>query len=87
MQNVVRTLNFISIFLSCLPFYIFTESLATCTLQVSNAYLQLRGNDTKMRFEFVKDMPRASQPLIPPDISSEMGKLPFVWITMLLFPV
>ncbi|TVT99243.1 hypothetical protein EJB05_55419 [Eragrostis curvula] len=54
---------------------------------VSNAYLQLRGNDTKMRFEFVKDMPRAAQPLPVPDISFILGKLPFVWIIMLLFPV
>ncbi|KAL6630054.1 hypothetical protein ACP70R_029819 [Stipagrostis hirtigluma subsp. patula] len=53
----------------------------------SNAYLQLRGNDTKMRFEFVKDMPRAAQPDMPPDISFLVGKLVFVWIIMLLFPV
>ncbi|KAK3156341.1 hypothetical protein QOZ80_2AG0105930 [Eleusine coracana subsp. coracana] len=54
---------------------------------VSNAYLQLKSNDTKMRLEFVKDMPRPAQPVMPPDVSSELGKLPFVWIIMLLFPV
>ncbi|KAK3152476.1 hypothetical protein QOZ80_2BG0159360 [Eleusine coracana subsp. coracana] len=54
---------------------------------VSNAYLQLKSNDTKMRLEFVKDMPRPAQPVTPPDVSSELGKLPFVWIIMLLFPV
>ncbi|XP_062224626.1 ABC transporter A family member 8-like [Phragmites australis] len=54
---------------------------------VSNAYIQLKGSDTKMRFEFVKDMPRAAQPEMPPDISFLVGKLVFVWIIMLLFPV
>ncbi|GJM90586.1 hypothetical protein PR202_ga06884 [Eleusine coracana subsp. coracana] len=52
---------------------------------VSNAYLQLKSNDTKMRLEFVKDMPRPAQPVMPPDVSSELGKLPFVWIIMLPF--
>ncbi|XP_025798914.1 ABC transporter A family member 7-like [Panicum hallii] len=53
----------------------------------SNAYLQLRGNNTKLRFGFVKDMPRDGHPLKPPDISFLVGKLIFVWIVMLLFPV
>ncbi|CAN6237534.1 unnamed protein product [Urochloa humidicola] len=53
----------------------------------SNAYLQLRGNSNKMRFGFVKDMPRDGHPMKPPDISFLVGKLIFVWIVMLLFPV
>ncbi|XP_039826350.1 ABC transporter A family member 7-like isoform X2 [Panicum virgatum] len=53
----------------------------------SNAYLQLRGNNTKLRFGFVKDMPRDGHPLKPPDMSFLVGKLIFVWIVMLLFPV
>ncbi|KAF8769722.1 hypothetical protein HU200_006331 [Digitaria exilis] len=53
----------------------------------SNAYLQLMGNNTKMRFGFVKDMPRYGHPLKPPDISFLVGKLIFVWIVMLLFPI
>jgi hypothetical protein len=56
-------------------------------LQVSNAYLQLRGSDTKMQFEFVKDMPRAAQPEMTIDISFLVGKVIFVWMIMLLFPV
>ncbi|PVH65818.1 hypothetical protein PAHAL_1G084400 [Panicum hallii] len=54
---------------------------------VSNAYLQLRGSDTKMQFEFVKDMPRAAQPEMTIDISFLVGKVIFVWMIMLLFPV
>ncbi|KAL6888887.1 hypothetical protein ACP4OV_009913 [Aristida adscensionis] len=54
---------------------------------VSNAYLKVRGNGTKMIFEFVKDMPRAAEPEMPPDISFLVGKLVFVWIIMLPFPV
>ncbi|XP_062217620.1 ABC transporter A family member 8-like [Phragmites australis] len=54
---------------------------------VSNAYFQLRSNNTKMRFDFIKDMPRAAEPDMPPDISFLVGKLVFVWIIMLLFPV
>ena len=56
-------------------------------MQVSNAYLELRGGHTKMQFEFVKDMPRDGHPLKPPDMSFLVGKLIFVWIVMLLFPV
>ncbi|CAN6237535.1 unnamed protein product [Urochloa humidicola] len=52
----------------------------------SNAYLQLRGSDTKMQFEFVKDMPRA-QSEFTIDISFLVGKVVFVWMIMLLFPV
>ncbi|KAG0532309.1 hypothetical protein BDA96_04G097300 [Sorghum bicolor] len=54
---------------------------------VSNAYLQLRGNGTKMQFEFIKDMPRVAQQELPIDISFLVGKLVFVWMIMLLFPV
>jgi hypothetical protein len=32
-------------------------------------------------------MPRDGHPLKPPDISFLVGKLIFVWIVMLLFPV
>ncbi|XP_021314989.1 ABC transporter A family member 8 isoform X2 [Sorghum bicolor] len=53
----------------------------------SNAYLQLRGNGTKMRFGFVKDMPRDGHPLKAPDMSFIVGKLVFIQIIMLLFPV
>jgi len=56
-------------------------------LQVSNAYLQLRASDTKMQCDFVKDMPRAAQPEMTIDISFLVGKVVFVWIIMLLFPV
>ncbi|CAN6243560.1 unnamed protein product [Urochloa humidicola] len=52
----------------------------------SNAYLQLRGSDTKIAFEFVKDMP-SSQSEFTIDISFLVGKVVFVWIIMLLFPV
>ncbi|KAJ1278486.1 hypothetical protein BS78_04G083300 [Paspalum vaginatum] len=55
---------------------------------VSNAYLQLRGGgDTKMQFEFIKDMPRAASQEMIPDISFIVGKMIFVWMIMLLFPV
>ncbi|CAD6247599.1 unnamed protein product [Miscanthus lutarioriparius] len=54
---------------------------------VSNAYLQLRGSGTKMQFEFIKDMPRVAQQELPIDISFLVGKLVFVWMIMLLFPV
>ncbi|PWZ26172.1 hypothetical protein Zm00014a_011819 [Zea mays] len=53
----------------------------------SSAYLRLRGNDTNMRFVFVKDMPRDGHPLKAPDMSFIVGKMVFVWIIMLLFPV
>jgi len=56
-------------------------------MQVSNAYLQLRGSDTKIQFEFIKDMPRVAQQELPIDISFLVGKLVFVWMIMLLFPV
>jgi len=56
-------------------------------MQVSNAYLQLRGSGTKMQFEFIKDMPRVAQQELPIDISFLVGKLVFVWMIMLLFPV
>ncbi|CAL5023198.1 unnamed protein product [Urochloa decumbens] len=52
----------------------------------SNAYLQSRGTDTKMQFEFVKDMPR-DQSEFTIDISFLAGKVVFVWMIMLLFPV
>ncbi|CAO2038069.1 unnamed protein product [Urochloa humidicola] len=54
----------------------------------SNAYFQLRGNNNNnMWFGFVKDKPRDGHPMKPPDISFLVGKLIFVWIVMLLFPV
>ncbi|AQK59821.1 ABC transporter A family member 7 [Zea mays] len=53
----------------------------------SSAYLRLRGNDTNMRFVFVKDMPRDGHPMKAPDMSFIVGKMVFVWIIMLLFPV
>ena len=56
-------------------------------MQASNAYLQLRGNDTKMRFGFVKDMPRDGHPIKAPDMSFIVGKLFFIQIIMFLFPV
>lgn len=55
--------------------------------QVSTAYLQYRARDTKMQFEFVKDMPRAAHTDMPIDISFLLGKMVFVWMIMLLFPV
>ncbi|WVZ77359.1 hypothetical protein U9M48_025237 [Paspalum notatum var. saurae] len=54
---------------------------------VSNAYLQLRGGGTKMQFEFIKDMPRAASQEMRPDISFIVGKMVFIWMIMLLFPV
>ncbi|KAF8691503.1 hypothetical protein HU200_040649 [Digitaria exilis] len=54
---------------------------------VSTAYLQYRARDTKMQFEFVKDMPRAAHTDMPIDISFLLGKMVFVWMIMLLFPV
>ncbi|CAD6342690.1 unnamed protein product [Miscanthus lutarioriparius] len=54
-------------------------------VQASNAYLQLRGNDTKTRFEFVEDMPRDGHPIKAPDMSFIVGKLVFIQIIMLLF--
>jgi hypothetical protein len=45
------------------------------------------GNDKKMGFGFAKDMPRDGHPMKAPDISFLVGKLNFVWIIMLLFPV
>ncbi|KAJ1278485.1 hypothetical protein BS78_04G083200, partial [Paspalum vaginatum] len=61
--------------------------VARLTNLASNGYLKLRGGNTKMRFEFVKDMPRDGHPLKSLDISFIVGKLIFVWIIMLLFPV
>lgn len=40
-----------------------------------------------MQFEFVKDMPRAAHSDMPIDISFLLGKVVFVWMIMLLFPV
>ncbi|CAD6251449.1 unnamed protein product [Miscanthus lutarioriparius] len=54
-------------------------------VQASNAYLQLRGNDTKTRFGFVEDMPRDGHPIKAPDMSFIVGKLVFIQIIMLLF--
>jgi len=56
-------------------------------MQVSNAYLQLRDSHIKMQFEFIKDMPRVAQQELSIDISFLVGKLVFVWMIMLLFPV
>ncbi|TKW37305.1 hypothetical protein SEVIR_1G038400v4 [Setaria viridis] len=53
---------------------------------VSNAYLQLRTGGPKMQFEFVKDMPRAQSEMTI-DISFLVGRVVFVWMIMLLFPV
>jgi hypothetical protein len=39
-----------------------------------------------MQFEFVKDMPRAQSEMTI-DISFLVGKVVFVWMIMLLFPV
>uniref|UniRef100_A0A804PHP5 ABC transporter domain-containing protein n=2 Tax=Zea mays TaxID=4577 RepID=A0A804PHP5_MAIZE len=40
-----------------------------------------------MQFEFIKDMPRVAQQEFPIDISFLVGKLVFVWMIMLYFPV
>ncbi|CAL5059515.1 unnamed protein product [Urochloa decumbens] len=61
-------------------------SRTTHHTRASNAYLQSRGTDTKMQFEFVKDMPR-DQSEFTIDISFLAGKVVFVWMIMLLFPV
>ena len=71
--------------LFCLSFCRLTEFLAI--VQASNAYLQLRGNDTKTRFGFVEDMPRDGHPIKAPDMSFIVGKLVFIQIIMLLFLV
>lgn len=58
------------------------------TNMASNAYLHLRGNDLKISFDFVKEMPRAAARSFDSfDISSIIGQLPYLWTMMLLFPV
>ncbi|PKI78008.1 hypothetical protein CRG98_001628 [Punica granatum] len=53
----------------------------------SNAYLQfLRGSDTKILLEFVKEMPKP-QTKLRLDISSLLGTLFFTWVIIQLFPV
>ncbi|KAB1216661.1 ABC transporter A family member 7 [Morella rubra] len=55
---------------------------------VSNAYLQfLRGPDTHMIFEFVKEMPKPHQTKMRLDLSSLLGTLFFTWVVLQLFPV
>ncbi|TVU33005.1 hypothetical protein EJB05_24777 [Eragrostis curvula] len=58
------------------------------TNMASNAYLNLRGNNLKMSFDFVKEMPRAARHISERfDMSPLLGQLPFVWTMELLFPV
>ncbi|XP_010550621.1 PREDICTED: ABC transporter A family member 7 [Tarenaya hassleriana] len=54
---------------------------------VSNAYLDfLQGPETKMLFEFVKEMPK-SETKLRLDIATLIGPLFFTWVVLLLFPV
>ncbi|KAL5064774.1 hypothetical protein RYX36_026511 [Vicia faba] len=54
---------------------------------ISNAYLQfLRGPETKMLFEFVKEMPKFST-TVSIEIASLLGGLFFTWVVLQLFPV
>lgn len=54
---------------------------------ISNAFLQFsRGNDVKVLFEYVKEMPKADTK-IKLDVSSVLGTLFFVWILVLPFPI
>lgn len=56
-------------------------------MQISNAYLQfLRGPDTKMLFEFVKEMPKHETPK-KVDVASVIGGLLYTWVVLQLFPV
>ncbi|XP_010550619.1 PREDICTED: ABC transporter A family member 8 isoform X2 [Tarenaya hassleriana] len=53
----------------------------------SNAYLEfLRGAETKILLEFVKEMPKPETKLSL-DIASLVGPLFFTWVILLLFPV
>ncbi|KFK34078.1 hypothetical protein AALP_AA5G099500 [Arabis alpina] len=53
----------------------------------SNAYLEfLRGPETKILFEYVKEMPKPETKLSL-DIASLIGPLFFTWVILLLFPV
>ncbi|EOA25659.1 hypothetical protein CARUB_v10019010mg [Capsella rubella] len=53
----------------------------------SNAYLEfLRGSETKILFEYVKEMPKPETKLSL-DIASLIGPLFFTWVILLLFPV
>ncbi|XLU57881.1 hypothetical protein S245_052529 [Arachis hypogaea] len=54
---------------------------------VSNAYLQfLMGPNTKLLFEFVKEMPKP-ETKIKFDLASLLGGLFFTWVVLQLFPV
>ncbi|KAJ1438951.1 P-loop containing nucleoside triphosphate hydrolase [Sesbania bispinosa] len=54
---------------------------------ISNAYLQsLLGPDTRMLFEFVKEMPKP-ETQIKLEIASLLGGLFFTWVILQLFPV
>ncbi|KAL0678572.1 hypothetical protein Bca4012_006553 [Brassica carinata] len=54
---------------------------------VSNAYLHfLQGPETKMLFEYVKEVPKLESRLRL-DIASLIGPLFFTWVILLLFPV
>ncbi|VYS59677.1 unnamed protein product [Arabidopsis thaliana] len=53
----------------------------------SNAYLEfLKGSETKILFEYVKEMPKPETKLSL-DIASLIGPLFFTWVILLLFPV
>ncbi|KEH31923.1 ABC transporter A family protein [Medicago truncatula] len=54
---------------------------------ISNAYLKfLLGPDTKMLFEFVKEIPKPETP-IRLEVASLLSGLFFTWVVLLLFPV
>ncbi|KAI4365910.1 hypothetical protein MLD38_021849 [Melastoma candidum] len=54
---------------------------------VANAYLQfLRGPETKILFEFLKEMPTNGIPFRM-DLSSALGPMFFIWVLLQLFPV
>uniref|UniRef100_A0ACD5YPS3 Uncharacterized protein n=1 Tax=Avena sativa TaxID=4498 RepID=A0ACD5YPS3_AVESA len=57
------------------------------TNMASNAYLHLRGSGLKISLDFVKEMPRAAKSFDSFDISSIIGRLPYLWTMMLFFPV
>ncbi|XP_010515085.1 PREDICTED: ABC transporter A family member 8-like isoform X2 [Camelina sativa] len=53
----------------------------------SNAYLEfLKGSETKILFDYVKEMPKPETKLSL-DIASLIGPLFFTWVILLLFPV
>ncbi|KAM5570711.1 ABC transporter A family member 10-like [Rosa sericea] len=53
----------------------------------SNAYLRLvKGNETKIMFDFVKEMPKGFT-LNLPDFTALIGPLLFSWVVLQLFPV